>query len=522
MTECYQIDDSLDLGPGYVLKLSGNISSNQRSILSGRLYHNDKAIGGYITRSMYDPAMLDAKKLEIISVATSRMHDTIHAERMATRNIFGYDAIKFDLAFADVANDDSLFSSWAVSRKKILRRFETHFLPMLRARHDYAVIDADELNVMFEQTVYDATQSLNFKGRIEATRKKKQIEYLQYERIYAAMRKVDPELPIIKFDTLLTRTIYGDPEQFRSIPELYRQRLWREFERNVATQPVAVKDGILIASGGLRPGEASIIHPDDLIYEDNYCWLKVVEQEARGHATNILKRPDSYRIAIIPSWGATLLKRCAEHIAIPGNRDIPLMSKDDTRPTIIHMMSKCGFAEMLDAHSSVLDDRFGKIAKDVFSLAYRPHLLRADYASRMRNVCGMDSDTLDLLMGHPPATRHKRDLPDLSLRQTRKAIADIMERYVYNPDMSQNPSVSPLPISPKQDVPTFTTIHLINNSDEDMVVDLDLEANESGETITLRLPREANRIHNRSTPQIKQPRDLFSPQFNTKEKNLED
>lgn len=521
----YKIAEDMDIGQRYTLRITGEVVSKGLSTIRGRVWEESKPVSRSFSRSFRTPDLLEAKKMELLSAANSWIAERQRHDLESEHAREDYTAYKYQKAFAAVEADPSLFTNWKVSRKKILRNFQKNFLPMLEARADFVEIDADELEKMYEERVAQAKQNLNYKGKEEPTRKKKQIEFIQYEQIYREMRKVDPSLPVVVFDELLARTLVGDLEQLRSIDEKYRQKFWRILEDSVETMPIVVFCAVLEATGGLRGGEASMVFPDEVVYEGDYCYIFVLRQAVQNQASDVLKRTSSYRPVIMSHWSAVMLRRCAEQIEIPEDRTKPLMPKDDVRDCITELMKRSGMEEMLEQHKASLVSAFGeKVVDNLFALAVRPHLLRADFASRMRAICGFTSDELDLELGHEPATKHRgKELPDFGLKSVRAELAAKMERYIYNPEISKNPEVHAVELrNGVHAIEPYRITKMTASSAEDKELEIDIEAAEPAEEIEVILPRAATEITPRSIPGVRDRREIIGSCEEIEEENNED
>ena len=120
---------------------------------------------------------------------------------------------------------------------------------------------------------------------------------------------------------------------------------------------------------------------------------------------------------------------------------------------------------------------------------FSAYILRRDWASRARNICGYTSLEVDLQLGHAvSAPNHKR--PNLKLSAEQEKLAAKAERYVYNPAETKNPEHSPiqLEVDVRKQIPTYRAVKYSNNSDKPMLVTLSFSALENADAVQLTIP----------------------------------
>ena len=102
---------------------------------------------------------------------------------------------------------------------------------------------------------------------------------------------------------------------------------------------------------------------------------------------------------------------------------------------------------------------------------FSAYILRRDWASRARNICGYTSLEIDQQLGHK-VTVPKSRRPNLKLATEQEKLAVKAERYVYSPAETQNPEYAPisLKVGVRWGIPTYTNVKYCNSSDKPMLV----------------------------------------------------
>ena len=116
---------------------------------------------------------------------------------------------------------------------------------------------------------------------------------------------------------------------------------------------------------------------------------------------------------------------------------------------------------------------------------------------------GLSAYITDRLMGHiPVSATGKRDAsrtnPDLNAIDTQRQIAANMERYIYDPRYSLNPSVTPYTLADSEghnksrlDVHGYSEITIQNNTDHPVTLDGTIGTLETGEILLIEAPKNA-------------------------------
>ena len=130
-------------------------------------------------------------------------------------------------------------------------------------------------------------------------------------------------------------------------------------------------------------------------------------------------------------------------------------------------------------------DTKGNATKDIAA-----YIIRRDRAARWKNICGFTPPDIDAFLGHKisayvPSTRKSLDTYKIST--TLERLAELNENYVYNPEMSGHPLYAPIRLSKVKRVslhPHCAQV-IINDTDEEIELDICLQAEEPGEELTV-------------------------------------
>lgn len=297
--------------------------------------------------------------------------------------------------------------------------------------------------------------------------------------IYQFIRAAYPDLglPELNLAPAPRRKIGARKEQEKSLPESVRQSLCRYVEAHWAQEPHLCYALTLMLCGGLRTAEAAGTRPQKIEHNATYAIVKVHAQEKGGKIDTILKRDSSYRGVIIGCWASSILRQCTDEI----QKNDPDWRKDETAPVclaqnlsawVLARLYECGLSEafLADAHKcfagDVYFDKDGKLVED-----FSAYILRRDWASRARNICGYTSLEIDQQLGHK-VTVPKSRRPNLKLATEQEKLAVKAERYVYSPAETQNPEYAPisLKVGVRWGIPTYTNVKYCNSSDKPMLV----------------------------------------------------
>ncbi|MBR5292147.1 MAG: hypothetical protein IKU32_04430 [Clostridia bacterium] len=216
----------------------------------------------------------------------------------------------------------------------------------------------------------------------------------------------------------------------------------------------------LMYYGGLRPGEAVYPTIGDIQIHDNG---RFASYRVRFQAYNKPPKSDAgYRTIVLPYAFVQLLaaridylKTCGFSVDAISNMPI-VASRDDPykyarsemlSDFIKKIMKKCGFVETpalkLAMEYQPMYDANGVKIKDA-----RAYILRRDFCSRLFNICGIQGDLADYLLGHENP-KYKINDSSMNLDKLR-IIGDSLERFVAMPEVSYHPEFAPIELTSKR------------------------------------------------------------------------
>lgn len=186
-----------------------------------------------------------------------------------------------------------------------------------------------------------------------------------------------------------------------------------------------------------------------------------------------------------------MIRACLQHVAPEQYADkkyAPIKSQNLSK-WVASRLSECGlnsaFVERAREEESRHPDKDAD-GTPIFDVA--AYILRRDCASRWRNVCGLTPPECDYLLGHADKTAKKKRV-DYTSRAEQRKLAQKLERYVYDPEMSAHPAIQPVGVEHglDYDFVEFEKYEIQNRTEEVMILKLDLQAAENAENITLLL-----------------------------------
>ena len=322
----------------------------------------------------------------------------------------------------------------------------------------------------------------------------------QADCVLANMREFDHRIPLLHLCPTTPYERSPSPEQAKDLPRKILTLFYRRLSELIATVPKFVFFAILVVFG-LRPAEAAARKPCDIVWHDTYCTLEVSSQERGGKLDKKLKNEFSRRVIIISFWGMTLLRMCCDRIG----KDYP---QDDTAMIIAldcslkvkELLIECGasvetlvqLGEEIDSDDLDDDTPKGEDPNKMRQIKIVCYILRRIFASVLRNEMGMSMYVTDRLLGHAPKktdpyTNSKFRYPDLNDPDTQHAIAQAMERYVFDERFSLNPACHPYKLSEISAISAieFSVYVIDNDTDETQNLLLNIESAEPGERIEI-------------------------------------
>ena len=410
----------------------------------------------------------------------------------------------FDTVKTKVLNDGFRLSPrWKSfsTNKSAISFFERHVLQLLLPfanQNNRQFLDSDRLsirNTLENRLIRENREKVATEATAAAENR-----MVEASIIYAHMRDEDERIPELKLTSDASVAKFPKAEQLKSLPREMLMSFYSMLKSSLDDGDIEHAKKVFFAVFvvfGLRPAEAAALKPNNIVYADTYCIAEVAAQERNGKLDAHLKNEYSRRIIIISYWGRCLLKRCEDIIgndyphddnamnsAVKCSRwtkDLLLQSGMDN--TLIDYASSSAEKDDLDTDDEKVPhlDR-GKIVC---------YILRRIFAGIARSIMGLSSFVTDRLLGHVPVgSETKTSNVDMNSPDTQRSIAAMMERYVFDPELSLNPACSPIEMSEQDRINmiAYSEYTLTNTSGKKCTMHLNLEAVECGETISVKFP----------------------------------
>ena len=426
--------------------------------------------------------------------------DTERQEEAETTN-------QYREAYEKLVRDNVQIPGWGEeTRTKSLSWFSRHFLPMLEKSFlgdDITFIGGPMFLEWKQREREKITRHGNSKnGRsVDATVAR---NFCVGLRIYEVLRQFNPDLPPIAEEELQASKVNRvEVEQVKSIPEPIRQEFWRTLEARAVSEANMVFAAVIMATTGVRTSEAAAVLPSDIEHFDGLAILPIKYQERNGNRDSILKSKNSYRTVILGAWAQAMVKTCQQNMTIPANPNQAPIKATDLSAWILARLEESGCSKRFIedvANAEILfpDKAYGLITHDICA-----YLLRRDFASRGRNICGLTSEELDKLLGHALTERMaKWNQQDFALLEELRAVSQKLERYVYStdPEYTRNPGFNPIAVEAETDIKLvpYSKIRLENISNEPLYYDLDTVACLASDKVGIKTPSEPEIFEMRS------------------------
>lgn len=374
-------------------------------------------------------------------------------------------------------------STWCTSTQHMhMTYFRRKILPVLVQLADgWTVTDRDELR---EKLVEETLQTNRSIGVMETARDTVDKHLTASQTIYDRMCEVDPNLPILSLRPPYSGRVI-QLEQTKCLPPEVRRNIVTLLERLINEEPALAAAGIVMYDCGLRTAEAAAVHPIAVVRMGEGQSILVGWQIKDGHRVPTLKTDNAYRLVPMSLWGREMLGRCMSQIPTM-TTDQPLCDPRKLSARLRTMLMEAGLdAEYLEAAER--DAQTESRSPDVSA-----YVIRRDWASRARNVCGLTSMEIDILLGHDVNIPQK--YRDDIVHPTKQAeLACKLERHIHNAAYSAHPGVKPYQLvhGDNMDIIPWGAMRLANGSDATINVKVDLEAVLSTESITIIAPAES-------------------------------
>ena len=470
--------------------------------LSGRV----KLISGEIltayrpcTRTTSRKEYLDGKEREIVNALSSRVsqREKSNAGKAASgkdeKAAISPAGLQIQAAFERVKNlpPHIISSSWGSNTASAaLKYFERNILPFLRQHADEA---ENMTTTLLLQEQIKAVFAIRADGKDEnAMAKALKLHLAQSETIYRCM-ELESETSLPMFDFSTDHIKHSQTEQFKAFPQEIRRKIAAYLLRLKDIEPLLVKRLVAMFDAGVRTSEASAVRFQEIREHitplgSRYGVYQITEQEDaqnKGHRTKILKTENSYRTVIFSSWGMQMLQDCNLLAEEPSGDTLPV-TQSDINNAFSTMLVETGISredlmQYWDEAQRVLPS-----GQDISRIgALTDYIMRRDRASRWKNVCGMRSADVDMLLGHRIATDSRYETNNrrskFALKDNLDRLAELNENYFY--DGSRYPIITLSEIDGTVNLPPSLMREMQNNTDHPITLRLSLQTLEPGDDV---------------------------------------
>ena len=382
-----------------------------------------------------------------------------------------------------VEHDQVITSTWSASTQHMhMTYFKRKILPsLMQLADEWTDTHRDELRENLVDEILKTGRSI---GVMDTARDTVDKHLTAAQTIYDRMCEVDSNLPVLSL-----RPPYAGRrkqlEQTKSLPPAVRHNLVMLLERLINEDPALAAAGIVMYDCGLRTAEAAAVQTIAVIQMGAGQSILVGWQVKDGHRVPTLKSDNAYRLAPMTQWGREMLGKCLAQIPTM-TIDQPLCDPRKLSARLRTMLMEAGLdAEYLEAAER-------DALKESRSQDVSAYVIRRDWASRARNVCGLTSMEIDVLLGHDVSIPQKyRD--DMAHHTKQAELARKLERHIHNAAYSAHPGIRPYQLvhGDNLDIIPWGAMRLANGSDATINVKVDLEAVLSTESITIIAPAES-------------------------------
>lgn len=367
-----------------------------------------------------------------------------NTEAVKTQGRDGY----FSRIFIELEDTSLLCSdSWGQrTRHLALTYFSRQVLPRMdQYGPSIGLADASQI---YNDLVTQAVVSKRGNRDMETARRSVAAEWQQAQTIYANMRVLlpDHDLPDLAFTP---QTSHVQAEMVKALPDKTRVTLAALCRLRIR-EPVTMAV-VLMLVAGLRPAEAAAALMGDICDRGEYGTYTVLYQAQNGERVPLLKTDNSYRTVVITAYGMAMYRLRAEYLRGQGyseqqiaqmpcggspNHPAALATSSQISAAGKALLDLAGYSK--DAWLAVAelmaqepDEADGKEL-----CGYSAYVLRRDYCTRAVQICGMEAEKIDYLLGH----KSKQKNYDYNNAEVQAQIAHQLERYVFDPKYSSNPA----------------------------------------------------------------------------------
>ena len=494
--------------PGLIIDINTKLLKDKRLRVIGRGINPETEteyteLPPYTTRPV-SPKRLASAKAEVVTALEENYFNTF-----CTQNLREKAAEQaFYRVASDVENGLKLKAAWKArsTNENVIKYFDRNtkslVFPFLTAG-GREFTEADRISV--ESQLLDIC--MRSCGNREDVAKEMLAKHLaEADVILAHMCDYDQSLPLIRLSSGEQVHRAWRKEQIKMLPlhvlNKFYELLWEWAEH----APKMVFFAVMVVYG-LRPAEAAGCKPDSIVWFDYFCIVYVQQMEVDGKVVNRLKNKYSYRPVVISFWGMNLLEKCCAAISGDYPHDERAMnSATECAGWVKRLLFQAGAQEKdireiasdlsnedLDPQSIPRQNRIEEARKDKED-KIACYVLRRCACTIMRSEMGLSLYETDRLLGHiPVGANAKKESKtaniDLNSPEAQAKIAAKMERYVYSERYTRNPSYVPycMQAGERLELLEYSEYIIQNESDDDLVITLNVEASEAGEMIRILL-----------------------------------
>lgn len=471
---------SIDLQPGYTVKFFETKKKGGSYSIRGELVKSGTVIRT-ASRSIKNADQIPYKEEQIKSFLFKHIASkttSTHVVRRAGQLIDALEALK--------NTGDIIRYEWSASTQETAYADFKRFSPAIQ----YAVEsgDIESLQKSIEETVREHGNSKN----VVSVEKTVHSIMFRLAVVYNEIKARNPALLLPDLNiSPAGRATRRQDELPKMLPDDVRQAFLRAIEGLAVTDPAVAKTAAVMTLGG-RTSEACAADEKDIEVCKNGCVVALCAQMKEHTKTSTMKTRSSYRAVPGTMWHGIILQKCIESSEALG---VTLLADPKEAAKIIKkMLIDCGVKSQMVREA---EHDLSLVSDDSIDLS--AYILRRDFASLAKNVMGLSSYEIDMLLGHKNYSRKVAN-PDLRNPAEQDRIRSAMERYIYSAEMSNNPSVSAVNLQPGADVSliSYQTIAAVNSDTKPIHVVIDVVAIEPAAMIAFMANNSSAAMTNRS------------------------
>lgn len=367
---------------------------------------------------------------------------------------------------------------------QFMSKFEKRLLPYLS---HYSSIE--------EFTISDRKQLLELlKTKVESDKRSNKQDFITERNIISFLRQADYYLSVLKeyypnysfpdynlSDGIRAKRKTLANEQLKVLNKNVRRLFIQALHKDIKRFPRLVYSAVCMLFG-LRTAEAAGQNPIDRTQIAGLDILSVFFQETNESRDPYLKTDSSYRRIPLPGWAGRMLDQCLEQIG-EMEPDKVMSTSEKLSKYVLKKLEECGLDE------TFINDSDKDRIKCGDSKMYGPYevsayILRRDFASRAKNICGFSSNEIDWYLGHSSHDSSNAKI-DFASEKILKKIFLKLERFVYDFQQTTNPGWHPVDVSESEifelEFPRFKL-----TSSKRVRVKIYAETCEPGENLTIK------------------------------------